>query len=206
MNAPLTSPWSGLAEQRQMLVRVLNKRCADRSIVEDLAHDTLLRAARYRPRELDEDRLPAWLRRVAMNVLNDHLRRAHRLPLRDATEDEWMECVEARERAPGEDPRAGSVFRAGGLMLECEDALHHVYEGLQSLGDRDRAAIARACAEAPDASDAADVDGDDAARRARGRRKGRLFRARRRLRESVARSLRRREHGAGAALACGGAS
>lgn len=205
MNAPLTSPWSGLAEQRAMLVRVLNKRCADRSIVEDLAHDTLLRAARYRPRRLEAHRLPAWLQRVAMNVLNDHLRRKHRLPLRDVTDDEWTECAEAREGAPGDSPHADATFRAGGVVLDCEDALRHVYVGMQRLDERDRAAIARACAESPA------LASEPAAPRLLGGltaedpdcpSKGRLFRARRRLRGHVERSMRHDER----LTAVGGAS
>ena len=183
MNVDIPTPWSGLVEQRPMLVRVLKRRCADRSIAEDLAHDTLLRAARYRPRDLEEGRLPAWLQRIALNVLNDHLRRECRGPKPETRGEEVLGEVEGRELPPGEDRHSETLYRTGSATLVREEALHHAVIGLQRLSDRDRRLIAVAC------SDVSEEPGEP-----RKQRKGRLFRARRRLRRAVERSVLVAEH------------
>jgi len=195
MNAEPYSPWNGLVEQRQMLIRVLRRRCADRSVAEDLAHDTLLRAARYRPTGLESARLPAWLQRIAMNVLHDHLRRECRGPRAEAGTEEQLAKLEGREEPPGEDRHAEERYALGEASLCREEALHHVFYGMQRLSDPDRRALSRAYVANQAAHDPTET---------RAKRKARLFRARRRLRRAVelsaSRSRTARLWGVGGAL------
>lgn len=183
MTADTFSPWNGLVEQRQMLIRIMRRRCADRSLAEDLAHDTLLRAARYRPSGLDPARVPAWLQRIALNVLNDHLRREFRGPRAEAGAEEQLEKVEGREEPPGEDRHGNERYPLGEASLCREEALHHVLFGMQRLSDRDRHVLSRAYVAEP----AAVFETGDT----RAKCKARLFRARRRLRRAVEESERR---------------
>ncbi|MCA8979997.1 MAG: sigma-70 family RNA polymerase sigma factor [Planctomycetes bacterium] len=183
MNADRFSPWNGLVEQRQMLIRLLRRRCADRSLAEDLAHDTLLRAARYRPSGLDPARVPAWLQRIALNVLNDHLRRECRGPRAEAGAEEQLEKLEGREESPGEDRHGSERYALGEASLCREEALHHVLYGMQRLSDRDRLVLSRAYVAEPGAVFECPDEGKQ--------RKARLFRARRRLRRAVEESERR---------------
>jgi len=182
--------WNGLVEQRQMLVRVLQRRCNDWSIVEDLAQETLLRAARYRPVGIDPSRLPGWLQRIARNVLNDHRRRHHRGPRPEPGSEEALESVEGRERPPGDDPYAADRYQSGQASLCREEAMQHVLTGLRRLDDPDRQLIAGAYREAsrreyslvsPRTQQSAKY-------------KGRLFRARRRLQRAVERSAIEARH------------
>lgn len=185
MTADPYSPWNGLVEQRQMLIRVLRRRCADRSIAEDLAHDTLLRAARYRPSGLESARVPAWLQRIAMNVLNDHLRRECRGPRSEAGAEEQLAKVEGREEPPGDDRHAGERYALGEASLCREEALRHVFYGIQRLSDPDRRALSRAYVVAQAPPDPTE---------SRAKRKARLFRARRRLRKVIEESTRWNRH------------
>lgn len=186
MNVDTLSCWNGLVEQRQMLIRVLKRRCVDRSIAEDLAHDTLLRAARYRPSHLDLDRVPAWLQRIAMNVLNDHLRREYRCPRPEGGGEEQLEFIEGREQPPGDDLHAGERYALGEASLCREDALRHMFDNLQGLNDRDRRALSRAYV----GTATAVVDETET----RAKRKARLFRARRRLRRAILESAKQSSH------------
>jgi len=175
------SPWNGLVEQRKMLVRVLRRRCADQSVAEDLAHETLLRAVRYRKAGSNPDSLRGWLYGIAGNVLNDHVTRTHRGPKLEMGGVDLFERIEGREPAPGEDAHDGEAYLAGEASLCREEALHHTLRGMHRLNDRDRRLItATYVSEIPRAQ----LPPELALKH-----KGRLYRARRRLRREVARCV-----------------
>jgi len=70
--------WNDLAEARATLLALVVSRCRDLHEAEDITHEALLRAARFRSRQTDPTRLVAWLARIAANVHRDHVRREAR--------------------------------------------------------------------------------------------------------------------------------
>jgi DNA-directed RNA polymerase specialized sigma24 family protein len=70
--------WSGLEELRPSLQRLLARRCRDAAELDDVVQETLLRAARYRAKLSERERLRGWAMRIAINVLRDRVRRRER--------------------------------------------------------------------------------------------------------------------------------
>ena len=182
MSSPLS--WSGLEELEPCLRAYLKRRCRDRSEMDDVVQETLLRAARYRGSLTDTGRMRGWATRIAGNVLRDHIRRECRLRRTELTE-EGLDRLVARESVPGEVAEVGGVrrMRVGRGLHDTEDLLSHMTIALESLrvedrrvlhsyyaGDQNCRATAQECGIAPSLV------------------KVRLFRARRRL----ARDIRRR--------------
>ncbi len=60
------------------LTRFFRSRVSSQADAEDLAQDVLLRAHRARPHLRDEERVEAWLFRIAQNVLTDFYRKRAR--------------------------------------------------------------------------------------------------------------------------------
>lgn len=73
--SPERKDWQGLDELRREVERLLGRTCRDRNELEDLVQETLLRAASFRPGLTDPERLSCWVRRIATNVMRDHVRR-----------------------------------------------------------------------------------------------------------------------------------
>lgn len=85
-------------EWRQSLLRFVRARVGDDGTAEDLVHDVLLRAHAARGDLRDDERLGAWLHRIARNVVIDHYRA--RRPLDPLPEDlaEEHEPADPRRR------------------------------------------------------------------------------------------------------------
>jgi RNA polymerase sigma-70 factor, ECF subfamily len=130
--------WRGLDELRPVVLRFLTRRCRDEHEAEDLAQETLLRAARYRA-DLDRPRLRSWLVQIAANVLRDHARREGRGP-RSGAEEGLIDGVADPRPAPGDNGREGAVA-VGGRALDVDDALLHMAAAFTRLLERDRAVL-----------------------------------------------------------------
>ena len=178
--------WGGLEKLEPCLRAYLKRRCRDRSEVDDVVQETLLRAARYRGSLTDLGRMRGWAMRIAGNVLRDHIRRECRLRRAELT-DEGLGHLVAREPAPGEGSGARRL-RVGSGVHDTEDLISHMTVALGTLraedrrvlrsyyeGEQDCRATARECGIAPSLV------------------KVRLFRARRRLERAVRRRLTRGE-------------
>lgn len=131
--------WRGLDDLRPTVLRFLSRRCRDEHEAEDLAQETLLRAARYRSSAGDGRRLGSWLVQIAANVLRDHAKREGRGP-RSANEEDWLDTVEDPRPAPGERRVEGAV-RLGEDPVDVEDALRHLEAAFARLMERDRAVL-----------------------------------------------------------------
>jgi len=106
--APCQEDWRGLEALRDDLERSLARSCRDRSVLDDVVQETLLRAASWRSGLQNPDRLRPWLLRIAWNVLRDHFRRDRRLP-RTESGDEVLEALP--ERGSGDTgPRVAAEF------------------------------------------------------------------------------------------------
>ena len=182
MSPPLS--WSGLEELEPCLRAYLKRRCRDRSEVDDVVQETLLRAARYRGSLTDTGRMRGWATRIAGNVLRDHIRRECRLRRTELT-DEGLDRLVARESVPGESGEGGDVsrMRVGSGLHDTEDLLSHLSVALEGLRVEDRRVLRSYYEGSQDCRATALECGI-----AHSLVKVRLFRARRRL----AREMRRR--------------
>ncbi|MEZ6014630.1 MAG: sigma-70 family RNA polymerase sigma factor [Planctomycetota bacterium] len=97
--------WRDLGAARQPLLDILATRCPDLNVAEDLTHEALLRASRFRSRQTEPNKLLGWLTRIASNVHRDHIRREARMWLRPH-DDPIFVAQEAREPGPGSEPDA----------------------------------------------------------------------------------------------------
>ena len=131
--------WRGLEELRPVVLRFLSRRCRDDHEAEDLAQETLLRAARYRDSGGQRGRLSAWLVQIAANVLHDHARREGR-GARASLDEGWMDLVEDPRPEPGASALEGSVL-LGGVPVDVEDALWHLQAAFTRLLEHDRAVL-----------------------------------------------------------------
>ena len=136
---PKSPCWRGLEELRPVVLRFLSRRCRDDHEAEDLAQETLLRAARYRYSGGQRGRLSSWLVQIAANVLHDHARREGRGPRASAGED-LMDLVEDPRPEPGDSGLEGAVS-LGGEQVDVEDALRHLQAAFTRLLERDRAVL-----------------------------------------------------------------
>lgn len=174
--------WGGLEELEPCLRAYLKRRCRDRSEVDDLLQETLLRAARYGGSLTDRQRVRGWATRIASNVLRDHIRRERRLRRAEVT-DEGLNRLVAREHPPGES-QVEHRLAVGSALYDSEDLIPHMTWALETLraedrrvlrsyyeGEQDCRATALECGIAPSLV------------------KVRLFRARRRLARAVRRSV-----------------
>ncbi len=172
--------WSGLEPLRPVLHSFLGSRCRDDNEVQDIIQETFIRAARYRAGLAQPARLKAWLLRIASNVLRDTKKRASR-----------HACVSleaSAELADGLAPTSCEQADDGWVDLDGEEVdrdtamlhLRSAYRGLRARdqrvlasyygGEESCAATARECGISPALV------------------KVRLFRARRRLEQSVKRN------------------
>lgn len=128
--------WRGLAHLRDGVCSWIERRGVDANEAQDVAHEALVRASRYRSRLHDERLLRPWVLSIARNVLVDRQRRAQRelkLPVASAR----FERIEGREADPALDPEpdeielVGERLPRGAVLSELEDALHE-------LRDQDR--------------------------------------------------------------------
>ncbi|MEM6672147.1 MAG: sigma-70 family RNA polymerase sigma factor [Planctomycetota bacterium] len=171
-----------LASLRPSVVDFLRHRCRDEHQAEDLAQDTLLRAARFRSMLGKIERPRAWALQIAANLHRDQARREswqRLLPPDHPT----FGAIPGTEPVPGDDGGA-ERFEVEGRLLDLEDVVREVRATWAELMPRDRVVL-----------DAYYLDGSTTEETARACRvaprlvKVRLFRARRRLESAVRRRL-----------------
>jgi len=147
--------WTGLAEARRALLRYLTQRCRDLHEAEDVTHEALVRAARYRSRQRDPQRFFSWLLHIALNVHRDHVRRAGRaayVPL-DELDVDALPAYDADAAWAAE-----STLTVGGREVEESEVQLALQRSWQDLAALDRSvlrsfygdeasteAVARAC-------------------------------------------------------------
>ena len=129
--------WRGLGDLRPDVERALSRSCRDKSELDDLVQDTLLRAARFRRGLHDHSRLKAWVMRIAWNVLHDHARREGRLN-RAETGEEFLAELEGRESPPGRSG-SGECITVAGRLYDRDEMLDLVRELVPQLSSCDRA-------------------------------------------------------------------
>jgi RNA polymerase sigma factor (sigma-70 family) len=171
------SAWEGLEDLRDGLRAFLVRQCPDENEVEDVIQETFLRAARYRRRRHVQSLRP-WALRIALNVLANARRRVVRTQA--ALGDEPFDPPEAEPETA-----AGDSFAVEGLALDGEVARELLLLGLGGLRARDRAVLDSFYAGHEQAAVAAVECGIP-----RHLVKVRLYRARQRLRQLLARMVR----------------
>lgn len=148
--------WRELAALEPMVRRYLRRRCRGVCDLDEVVQETLLRAARYRRGLSDDRRLRAWVLRIALNAVADHLRRRLRAPASFGEDFDPDRELYARE---GEGAECGeeAPIRLGAWLLEREDALRLLSQELAQLRAEDRAVLdhyyqrALSCRETADA-------------------------------------------------------
>lgn len=156
------------------VLKHLQRHCADAHLAEDLAQETLLRAARSRTRIADLDRPVAWLIRIATNLAKDTAERASRDRLVPATGPGLL-GVPGCEPIPGEDP-AGAYFDVGDRKVSSSELGEWLRRVWPELPDRDQKVLSAYYFEGKSARETASPYGTPPALG-----KVWLFRARRRL-------------------------
>jgi RNA polymerase sigma-70 factor (ECF subfamily) len=89
--------WAGLSAD---LRRFIRRRVADDHVTEDLLQEIFVRVHRSLPSLQEADRLPAWVYRIARNVIHDHHRLAPRATL--ALADDPVDEADGRPGCPCE--------------------------------------------------------------------------------------------------------
>lgn len=128
--------WNGLEELRADVRAALARHACRGAELDDVVQEALLRAARYRGSLTDVERLRAWVIRIALNVMRDHLRRDLRLPRIEESEDVFAR-TEGREAIPGEDSEDESL-EAEGVVFDRAYVLRHLDEALSELPRMDQ--------------------------------------------------------------------
>ena len=128
--------WAGLCELEPMLRAWLARRCRDRAEIDDVLHDTWLRAARFRAQQSDPERLRGWLLRVASNALRDRARAEGRAraALKDDGELDSLPAPGCVREAPADE----SAVRVEGVVVPRELARVHLQHALDALRPADR--------------------------------------------------------------------
>jgi RNA polymerase sigma factor (sigma-70 family) len=177
---PRTLHWGGLEEIRADLRRFLAPRCRDESEIDDVVQETLLRAAVYRERLEEPDKLRPWAQKIASNVLCDRVRRECRID-RVAGGEAVLETLPAREANVCLDGGNDELeVCCEGRVLDKRTALDLLARELRGLRREDRELLSAfyggggSCRAAGLACDVP-----------RSRVKVRLFRARRRLLKAI---------------------
>lgn len=132
--------WDGLDQEVRTLRAFLGRRCNDANEADDVVQETLLRAARFRARLVDERNLRPWLLRIAASVLRDHLRRERRRQrVRDS--ETLLELLAGREGEPG-GCECGPLFAIEGQYVQRESLLDELDCALAETGFEERRALA----------------------------------------------------------------
>jgi RNA polymerase sigma factor (sigma-70 family) len=129
--------WTGLESLRPDVRAAVARRCRSRRVeIEDVVQEALLRAARYRHKLIDPERLRAWVIRIGLNVLRDQVRRDLRMP-RIEKGDDIFDLLEGREEIPG-DPPEDDALEAEGEMFERCAVMRHLDRAFEELPRGDR--------------------------------------------------------------------
>ncbi|WP_419190685.1 RNA polymerase sigma factor [Saltatorellus ferox] len=176
--------WELIAAYRLSVVKFLQRKCRDIHQAEDLAHDTLIKAARYGNALAHVARPGAWLMQIAANVQRDFVRKEIRHRLLPPTDDLFHEVI-GTEPIPGESPGA-NYYEVDGQRFAEDLLVAEIRELWNGMSVRDRTVLSSYYREGGSAELAAANCGID-----RNLVKIRLFRARRRLEADLRRRLDR---------------
>ena len=169
--------WEGLEGFRSDLRAFLARRCVDENELEDIIHETYVRAVRYRSGSRPV-RLRSWLLSIARNVLLDRRRERERYaPLEPELEPGGGVGDPSPEN--GEE-----LFHLGRWTLDRESAVLHLRHALAQLREGDRRLLRSFYEGGEDARATASVCSIPPHLL-----KTRLFRARRRLLKTLRRHL-----------------
>ena len=91
--------WEGIEELRGGLERRVSRWSRDKSEVDDVVQETMIRAARYRTSLRQPDRMDSWTGRIAWNVLKSLRGREARRPV-SVLENGQLDATEGREPDP----------------------------------------------------------------------------------------------------------
>ena len=91
--------WEGLEERRGRLERKISKWSRDKSVVDDVVQETMIRAARYRVGLREPQRMDSWMERIAWNVLKSLRGREARRGM-SIMENSQLDATEGREPDP----------------------------------------------------------------------------------------------------------
>ena len=175
--------WDVLAAYRLAVVRFLQRKCRDIHQAEDLAHDTLIKAARYSDSLSRVARPGAWLMQIAANVQRDFVRKEVRHRHLPPSDDVFRDML-GTEPIPGEVAEANFYEIDGGRFAE-DELVAEIRTLWEQMSVRDRTVLSGYYREGGSTELAAKNCGIE-----RGLVKIRLFRARRRLESDLRRRLR----------------
>jgi RNA polymerase sigma factor (sigma-70 family) len=129
--------WTGLESLRSDVRAAVARRCRSRRVeIEDVVQEALLRAARYRHKLNDPERLRAWVIRIGLNVLRDQMRRDLRIP-RVEKGDDVFDLLEGREEIPGDPPEDDALVAEGAIFERCT-VMRHLDRAFEELPRGDR--------------------------------------------------------------------
>lgn len=132
--------WDGLEHELRTLRAFLGRRCNDSNEADDVVQETLLRAARFRARLVDERNLRPWLLRIAASVLRDHVRRERRRPNLGDSEN-LLDALAGREGEPG-GWECGALLAIEGQYVRRESLLDELERALSETDFEERRALA----------------------------------------------------------------
>jgi RNA polymerase sigma-70 factor (ECF subfamily) len=129
---PIDSDFTAIVEQHGGAIRrYVQSVVGDRADAEDLTQETFLKAYRGLPSLRDEDRLTAWLYRIATHVCYDHLRRFQRARQR-GFETSPAESTEA-EPVDEDTPRLDLVMEQHEMSACVRDYLDGLVDGYRAV-------------------------------------------------------------------------
>ena len=129
--------WQGLEELRGVLACYLRRHTSDDHEIDDVIQETFVRAAHYRGRLSEPQRLKAWTLRIARNVLADQRRRELRQGLEREGSPRGLDGFEDPSDEAGEEwIRVGTEVHDRDLVLaELREALAGLRTGDRRLLD-----------------------------------------------------------------------
>lgn len=175
--------WDVLAAYRLAVVRFLQRKCRDIHQAEDLAHDTLIKAARYSDSLSRVARPGAWLMQIAANVQRDFVRKEARHRHLPPCDDVFQDML-GSEPIPGDSSEA-NFYEIDGARFAEDELVSEIRRLWERMSLRDRTVLSGYYREGGSSELAAENCGID-----RRLVKIRLFRARRRLESDLRRRLR----------------
>jgi RNA polymerase sigma-70 factor (ECF subfamily) len=165
--------WNGLCEHEALLRGWLARRCRDGHELDDVLQDTLLRAARFRNRISDPNKLRGWLIRIAANALRDRMRREGRTRAMLRCDDD-LDLLPAPEYVC--EATATTSMRLGAMVVSQDAAREQLERAMATLRAGDRRVLLDHYAADASCAHTAQLHGVSTETL-----KMRLFRARRRL-------------------------
>lgn len=174
--------WDGLAERRVRLEKKVSGWSRDKSVVDDVVQETMIRAARYRGGLREPQRMDSWIERIAWNVLKSHMSREARRGM-SVLENAQLDAAEGREPDP-EIQLVEEVRWVCDIEVGSERLTALLEAAIRALPDHERRMIRAAYSEEQSPSAISEAFG---VRRALV--KSRLYRIRQKLRRRVIEAL-----------------